>query len=123
MSTSNLNLLLVSADYQITLRQQREVLKSEFHDACVFAFNGGLFELTPEFLAGLETRTKYSQGTDTVGPVTLWVLDQNQTAIQIDDAAEFIKEATEQYNNAIADFGKAWNIIRRQRSVEGIIGK
>lgn len=121
MSTSNLNLLLVAADYQITLRQQREVLKSEFHDACVFAFNGGLFELTPEFLAGLETRAKYSQGAGE--PVSLWVLDQNQTAIQINDTAEFIKEATEQYNNAVAEFGKAWNIMRRQRSVEGIIGK
>jgi hypothetical protein len=41
----------------------------------------------------------------------------------ISDVTEFIKDATEQYNNAIAEFGKAWNTLRRQRTVEGIIGK
>ena len=113
---SNLIQLLAAADYQTTLRQQREILKSEFQDACVFAFNGGLFELTPEFLAGLETRAKHS------ADIPLWVLDRNQTAVLIADVSSFINEAVEQYNQAIEIFGKEWNGLRKQRTAKGIIG-
>ena len=116
-STPNIELasMLEFADYQTTLRQKREILRAEFQDACVFAYNGGLFELTSEFLAGLETRLKYSSKS------SLWVLDRNQTAVIIADVPSFIQEATEQYNQAIENFGKEWNILRRQRNVQGII--
>jgi hypothetical protein len=114
---SDLHKMLVVADYQTTLRQKREILKSEFQDACVFAFNGGLFELTPEFLAGLEIRAKYSDSK------SLWVLDRNQTAVQVADINGFIKEAVEQYNQAVETFGKEWDSSRRQRAAMGIINQ
>ena len=81
------------------------------------AYNGGLFEITPEFLAGLKLRLENSAAGE------LWVIDRNQASVRISDVPQFISEAVEVYNNAAQVYGEAWYKLRTRRNVKAIIEK
>jgi hypothetical protein len=108
--------LLATANYQTTLKQQKDQMRAAFLDACVIAYRGGLFELTPEFLSGLSIRQTHSAGNE------LWVMDSNQTPVLV-DVVEFLPKATEQYNQAVAEFGTRWIAVKRERTVTGILSQ
>jgi hypothetical protein len=114
---SNLDTVLALAKFQTTLKQQREVLVAEFQDACIVAYNGGLFKITPEFLAGLELRLRHTDSKE------LWVIDRNQSSVRIADAAQFIAESIKTYNQAAQVYGEAWYKLRTRRNVKSIIEK
>lgn len=118
---NELDQILAFANYQTTIKQQRELLAIKFHDECVFAHNGGLFDVTPEFLAGLEVRAKYSRGPNVVGPVSLWVVDRNNSSVLINDVEKFITDATTLYNAAAESYGKDWQTLRTKRNATAII--
>jgi hypothetical protein len=112
---SELDQLLAEAAFQTHFKQQKEFLSVVFKDACVFTYNGGIFELTPEFLAGLQLRNNYN--TDN----KIWAIDRNQTCILIDNVDLFIEKATKIYNKALEEYGTAWNNMRTKRSVSALI--
>ena len=114
---SNLDTVLELAKFQTTFKQQREILLAEFKDACVMAHNGGLFEITPEFLAGLKLRA------DNSFERQLWVIDRNQASIKINNIDQFISEAVRTYNSAAQVYGEAWYQLRTRRTVKSIIEK
>jgi hypothetical protein len=114
---SNLDTVLELAKFQTTFKQQREVLVAEFQDACIVAYNGGLFEITPEFLAGLELRLKHSESKE------LWVVDRNQASVRVADVEQFIADSVTAYNQAAQIYGEAWYKLRTRRNVKSIIEK
>lgn len=109
--------IMAEAHYQTTIKQQRELLVSKFQDACVVPHNGGIFDITPEFLAGLKLRVEHSETNQ------LWVVDRNSTCIKILDVDKFIQDSIEIYNQATEEFGNEWQALRTKRSVEAIITK
>jgi hypothetical protein len=113
---NNLDDILAAANYQTTLKQQKDQLRAAFADACVLAHRGGLFEIDPEFLSGLSIRATNSGGNE------LWVLDSNQNPVLI-DVANFLPQAINQYNQAIADFGTQWSSVKRERTASGILSQ
>jgi hypothetical protein len=114
---SNLDTVLALAKFQTTFKQQREVLVAEFQDACIVAYNGGLFDVTPEFLAGLELRLRHTDSKE------LWVIDRNQASVRIADVEQFIAESINTYNQAAQTYGEAWYKLRTRRNVKSIIEK
>ena len=108
-----LDTILEWADLRTQFKQQRELLEVTFHDACVLAHNGGQFDITPEFLAGLHLRNQNNK--------TIWVIDRNQIPVQILDVDEFISLAVSAYNLAIEQFGADYTELRRQRSVKAMV--
>jgi hypothetical protein len=92
------------AQYQTTLNQQKRLLKEKFESDTLFAYNGGLFRITPEFLNGYDT-------------ASAWVLDVNRQPIKIDNHQEFLDNARVTYRTAIATYGEEFQQLRRQRSV------
>ena len=50
----NLEQALSFANYQLTLTQQRRLLTQKFQEATVFAYNGGLFKLSLEFIGAVK---------------------------------------------------------------------
>lgn len=108
-----LDTILEWADLRTQFKQQRELLEVTFQDACVLSHNGGQFDITPEFLAGLQLRNQSSN--------TIWVLDRNQTPVQILDVTDFITQAVATYNQAAEQFGTEYTELRRQRSVKAMI--
>jgi hypothetical protein len=98
-------------NYRNILTQQTNVLKQKFEDQCVMAWNGGLFLVTPEFLAGVRIIEEPAE----------WVLDMNQTPVWIPQVDLFYKQAYNLYYTALSDYGTALNQLKSQRSVETIL--
>lgn len=92
------------AQYQTTLNNQRRQLAEQFESDTLMAHNGGLFKITPELLAGID-------------PQQTWLLDVNNTPIQIQDLVAFVTEARSIYNAAISRYGEYYQLLRQQRSV------
>jgi hypothetical protein len=108
----NLEKALSFANYQSTLTQQKKVIKQRFDDACVFPWNGGLFQLTLEFLGGLQS----------LQTNTGWVVDMNGNPIWISDAEFFCQSAYKQYTDAVTIYGTAYEELKKQRSVNKLVG-
>jgi hypothetical protein len=109
---TDLDEILEHADYLEQLRHQKEIINITFQDECVFAYGGGLFELTPEFIAGVQVRANGSE---------LWVLDRNRNAIQITNVEQFVTQAVSAYNLAIKNYAEAAAALTVKRSVKAII--
>lgn len=93
------------AQYQTTLNQQRRLLKEQFETDTVVAYNGGLFKVTQEWLAGIDKESN-------------WILDMNRNPVMIADPNELYELARSAYQSALAKYGDAYQQLRRQRSVK-----
>ena len=98
-------------NYRATLTQQKKIIEHRFRDQCIVSENGGLFLVTTEFLTSLKNIKEESQ----------WVLDMNQNPILIQNIANFYDRAYNVYYTALADFGKSFNQLKSQRSVESLL--
>jgi uroporphyrinogen-III decarboxylase len=105
----NLEQALSFANYQLTLTQQRRLLTQKFQEATVIAYNGGLFKITPELIAGV----KHLQ--------SKWLLDMNGTPIKIENAGDFLADAETAYNKAINDYGDQFSALRLKRNVKSLV--
>jgi hypothetical protein len=98
------------ANYQATLSQQKRLIKQKFDDQCVVAVNGGLFKITPEFIAGV-SHIKSS-----------WVIDTNGNPINVGPLSTFVENCTKTYTDAVSEYGDAYEQIKKQRSVSTLVG-
>ena len=108
----DLAVALAFANYQSTLTQQKNILRQKFQDECVLAQNGGLFLITPEFIAGLQA----------IQTSTRYVLDMNSNPILIEDISQFMQDASHCYEVAITAYGTEYSKIKTQRSVKALVG-
>jgi hypothetical protein len=98
-------------NYRNTFYNQQKIIQQRFKDQCVIAQGGGLFFITPDFLASLKDIKEESQ----------WALDMNSNPILIQNVANFYDRAYNVYYTALADFGTSYNQLKSQRSVESIL--
>jgi hypothetical protein len=103
---------LAFANYQSTLTQQKIILRQKFQDDCVLAQNGGLFLVTPEFIAGLQAISLPSR----------YVIDMNENPIWIEDVKKLISEAINCYKEAIHVYGNSYVKLKTQRSIKALVG-
>ena len=108
----DLAVALAFANYQSTLTQQKNILRQKFRDDCILAQDGGLFLVTPEFIAGLQA----------IQTSTRYVLDMNSNPILIENISQFVKDALHCYETAIAVYGTEYSKIKTQRSVKALAG-
>ena len=95
------------AQYQTTFNQQKRLLKEKFEADSLFAYNGGLFKITPEFLASADIESS-------------WILDINGHPINIDNYEDFLQNARSVYRTAIKEYGESFQQLRKQRSVRAL---
>jgi hypothetical protein len=100
------------ANYQSTLKQQKDILKQKFKDDCIYAYNGGLFSPNIEWLSAIYNIKEENQ----------WVIDINGNPIWIENIKEFHRLAYENFMSAIAKFGETHSDIKKQRSVKSLVG-
>jgi hypothetical protein len=93
------------AQYQTTLTQQRRLLKEQFESDTVIAHNGGLFKVTQEWLGGFDKTSS-------------WFLDMNNNPVSVADPEDLYQQASTTYKDALAKYGDAYELLRRQRSVK-----
>jgi hypothetical protein len=95
------------SQYQSTLNQQRRLLKEKFSADTLFAYNGGLFKLDSVWIRSFDLESN-------------WHLDINENPIYIDNTHEFIDKAKECYNQALKEYGEAFQDLRKKRNVKGL---
>ena len=98
-------------NYRTIFLQQKKIIEQQFKDQCIISENGGMFFITADFLATIKNIEEADQ----------WVLDMNQNPIYIQTIANFYDRAYNVYYTALADFGKSFNQLKSQRSVESIL--
>jgi hypothetical protein len=98
-------------NYRTTLLQQKKIIEQQFKDRCIVSENGGLFLITPALLVSINDIKETDQ----------WVLDMNQNPIYVQNIANFYDRAYNVYYTALADFGKSFNQLKSQRSVESLL--
>ena len=98
-------------NYRTIFLQQKKIIEQQFKDRCIISENGGMFFITADFLATIKNIKEADQ----------WVLDMNQTPIYIQNIANFYDRAYNVYYTALADFGKSFNQLKSQRSVESLL--
>jgi hypothetical protein len=109
MENTLLDDALSFANYQATLNQQRRRLKEKFDSDCIFVYNGGLFQITQTWLSSFDSNAK-------------WIIDMNGQPVEIVDAKVLYETAKEAFDRAIAEYGEAFQNLRRQRSVRTLAG-
>ena len=95
------------SQYQATLNQQRRVLKEKFHNDCIIGYNGGLFKITQEWLAGFDKSFD-------------WVLDMNQMPVQVSDTDALYDIAKAAYQSALTNYGTEFQQLRKKRNVKSM---
>jgi hypothetical protein len=108
----NITTVLEFANYQSSLKQQKEILKQKFKDDCIYAHNGGLFLPDFAWLAGVSIINEPSQ----------WIIDINGNPIWVEDIKEFYRLAYANYAKALDQFGAAYRDLKTQRSVKSLVG-
>lgn len=98
-------------NYRQALNQQTQIIQQKFEDQCIVAHSGGLFKITPEFLASLKNIKELNQ----------WVLDMNNNPIMIQGIAHFHEEAYNVYYTALTIFGQEFKKLKTQRSSDSIL--
>ena len=98
-------------NYRTIFLQQKKIIEQQFKDQCIISESGGMFFITADFLATIKNIEEADQ----------WVLDMNQNPIYIQTIANFYDRAYNVYYTALADFGKSFNQLKSQRSVESIL--
>ncbi len=95
------------AQYQAAFTEQRLILKQKFDDACIIPYNGGLFKISQEWLSGFDLTSE-------------WVLDLNSQPVKITNPQELLDAARTAYRSALAEYGEAFQQLRKQRSVRAL---
>ena len=109
MDNISLDDALSFANYQATLNQQRKLLKEKFESDCIFVYNGGLFQLTQQWISSFDLESK-------------WIIDMNGQPIEVVDSKVLIDTAKDAFNRAITEYGEAFKDLRKQRSVRTLTG-
>lgn len=105
---------LEHSNYQFTLNQQKENIRSRFANALLYAQNGGLFTVSPALIAFVETLSRLGH-TDAV------ITDNKGNPIRIDVLADFLEDIVSTYVEATNEYYTEYEVIRKARSVKGAI--
>jgi hypothetical protein len=95
------------AQYQTTINQQRRLLKEKFESDTLIANNGGLFNITQEWLCSFDTTSN-------------WFIDVNSNPTYIENPVIFLAEAQLVYRQALTSYGEEFAKLRTQRSVKSL---
>ena len=102
--------------YMVTLNNQKRVLKEKFLESRIYYFNGGQFTITKELITFVGLLVNSKNVEDVV------LTDDNSIPIKIEDLAKFYEDVTDCYFSASNSYHTKYNILKKQRSVEALVG-
>ena len=108
MTNPSLEQALEFAQYQTTFNQQRQLLKDEFDNNCILAYNGGFFHITQEWLGGFDSTAN-------------WILDSNSTPVFLSEPGELFELAKKTYREALIKYGIAYQELKTKRTVRSLV--
>lgn len=100
--------------YRQTLNSQLQALKIQVETELTVSVNGGIFNVTTDFICFLDLLIRKGQT-----EVTL--LDKNNTPVKIDNITDFFDDVLSKYFEITNDYLVEYERIRKSRSVSKII--
>ena len=95
--------------YLETYNNQKQILKTQFLDACVIYFNGGKFTIDRSLII-----YAYIGNADVI-------MDDNNVPIEIEDTKSFYQTIQSQYDNAVVNYHKQLKDLSSKKDVAGLI--
>lgn len=102
------------ANYNTSLYNQKLVLKEKYEQDLIYYHSGSKFSVTQDLIS-------FCYSLRHQGQTTVWLVDDNDTPIEIKDLEDFISDITDVYFKASNRYYTEYNKLKAQRSVNGLI--
>ena len=103
------------ANYTVTLNNQKRLLKEKYQEELIFYHNGCQFTITKEIITFVGLLV--DKDNDSVV-----LTDDNGVPTRIDPLDEFYEEILNIYFTASNDYYLEYDVLKKQRSVEKLVG-
>lgn len=103
-------------NYQETLRNQRDLLEQWVNEKLQYAINGGLFDITPEFISMINVFISNNR-------YDVILLDKNKTPIKINDLQSFYNDVIGQYIETTNQYYAEYQKLQSQRTTAEVVGE
>ena len=117
---SEIDKLIRNASYMATLQNQIDQARGAFLDRCNYAVHGGLFTITPEWLAYLHLYMQ-APAMVRVTPLSVVLLDRHQIPVRVPDIEAFYMEVYQRYHEALNQFSDDYNRISQARTIPEVL--
>lgn len=111
----NLKQALEFSNYQITLSNQRKVLREKAESKLTFGSNGGIFKIDKALITFVQMLI------DKERTENIPILDINENPILIKDLVKFRDEILDRYFSVTLEYYNEYQEIKKSRSVEKLI--
>ncbi len=118
MEREELDRLIQTADRRALYINQVEHAKERFRTLNILAWDGHIFELTPNFVTYVLLQFMSSQH-DGGAPVIL--LDKNDEPVLVDDMERFVDEMQERHAEALNDYHDTYSKLRLAENNQELI--
>lgn len=102
------------SEYMVTLNNQRKLIQEKFLEESIYYYNGSKFAVTRELISFVQSLINLNQ-TKTV------LIDDNGVPVEIEDLNIFSENLYSTYFEAANKYLAEYNIIKKNRSVKGLI--
>lgn len=107
---------LATANYRITLNNQKQNARLKLQKDLTYSVNGGIFNITPELISFVSALI--SNGKDEA-----ILLDANKNPIEIENLQDFFDVLMEKYYQCMNDFLVEFKSIQKTRTAKALIGE
>lgn len=104
------------SNYMITLSNQKRILVEQYHNDLTYYFNGGEFTASQQLISFCQSLI-YLKQTETI------LIDNSSLPIEIENLEEFTKNIVNVYFSASNRYLTEYNMLKKYRTVEGIVNK
>lgn len=105
---------LQHSNYMATISQQQKNLKLKFINDSLYAYNGGIFTVSPVLISMVDLLIRKNQK-------EAILIDDKNTPIKISNLSDFLDEILSLYGEATNSFHTDWEELRKARTVEKVI--
>lgn len=101
------------ANFMVTLNNQKRSLVEKYHTDCVYYHSGGTFTINKSLITFVKTLVDLEN-------TSMVLIDDNELPIRIDDLAQFLSDILDQYFIASNSYYNDYQLLKKNRSVEGL---
>lgn len=105
---------LQTANFMVTLNNQKRSLKEKYYTDCVYYNNGGTFSINKNLITFVKTLVDLENTVDVV------LIDDNEIPIRINDLRVFLSDILDQYYTASNGYYNEYQKLKKNRSVEAL---
>ena len=102
------------ANYMTTLNNQKRVLKEKFYESAIHYHNGGQFSVNKDLM-------NFCNMLVSTGQESVVLIDDNDIPVKVADIETFLSDILDIYFTASNEYLTAYEKIRSQRKVSGLV--